>query len=246
MCSLRGLRIVVTRAREDAEELARRLRELGAETILLPVIAIQPPADAAPLRRATTQANNYDWIIFTSANAVRAFAAELPHPARMCKAAVATVGSATRKAAEEQGFTVRITPEKYIAESLVEAFQTEELNRRRILIPTAAATRDVVATELRKQGAHVTVVEAYRNVLPPEARDGAAAVFQEPYPDWVTFASSSAADNLVSLVGADALQGVKIASIGPITSDSVRKHGLEVAAEATVHNIEGLVRALAQ
>lgn len=246
MPALAGLRIVVTRAADDAEELARPLRELGAEAILLPVIGIEPPEDPARLRRAAAQANNYDWIIFTSANAIRAFAAELPHPARMCKAAVATVGAATRKAAEEQGFTVRITPEKYVSEFLVEAFHAEELKRRRILIPSTAAARDVVATELRKRGAHVTVVEAYRNVLPPEARHRAVAVFQEPYPEWVIFASSSAVDNLVRLVRADALLRVKIASIGPITSDTVRRHGLAVTAEARVHSIEGLVRALAQ
>ncbi len=233
MRSLAGLRIVVTRAARDAEELAHPLRELGAEAILLPLIAIEPPQNPELLRRAAAQANNYDWIIFTSANAVRAFAAELPHPARMCRTPVATVGAATRKAAEEQGFAVRVTPEKYVAESLVEAFRAEELNGRRILIPSAAATRDVVATALGKHGAHVTVVEAYRNVLPPEAGQRAVEVFQEPYPDWVTFASSSVVENLVHLVGADTLRRVKIASIGPITSDTLRKHGLEAAAEAS-------------
>ncbi len=246
MPALAGVRIVVTRAAEEAEELARPLRDLGAEVILLPVIRIEPPENPAPLREAAAQADDYDWILFTSANAIRAFAAELPHPARVCKASVATVGAATCKAAEKQGFTVRITPDKYVAESLVDAFKAEELNRRRILIPSGAATRDVVARELRKRGAQVTVVEAYRTVLPLEARESAAVIFQDPYPDWVTFASSSAVDNLVRLVEANALRDVKIATIGPITSDTVRKHGLEVASEASVHSIEGLVRALAR
>jgi uroporphyrinogen-III synthase len=114
----------------------------------------------------------------------------------------------------------------------------------RILIPSAAVTRDVVARELRKRGAQVDVVEAYRNMLPPEAGGQAAAIFREPYPDWVTFASSSAVENLVQLIGTERLNRIKIATIGPITSHTVRQHGLTVTAEAKVHTIEGLIDAL--
>lgn len=238
------MRVVVTRAAHQAEELAAPLRELGAEVILLPVIDIAPPADPAALERAAADCNRYDWIVFSSVNAVDAFVRELPVSPPAVNARIATVGPATRDAAEEKGFRVNITPERYIAESLVEALGAEKLNGLRILLPSAAITRDVIAPELRKRGALVDVVEAYRNLLPAQAINEAEKVFREPYPEWVLFASSSAADNLVKLVGAGALRKTKIASIGPATSAAVRRHGLEPTVEAAPHTIEGLVKAV--
>lgn len=235
----------MTRAAHQAEELAAPFRTLGADVILLPVIGIAPAADLEKLRRATRGCNDYDWIIFTSANAIAAFLAELPFGARDCKPRFATVGAATRQAAEQHGFKVSVTPDKYVAESLVLAFAGQNLKGLRILIPSAAVTRDVVATELRKRGAHVDVVEAYRNVIPVEAEARARTVFREPYPDWVTFASSSAVENLMKLVGHDALSRVKIATIGPVTSQTVRSYALTVTAQARVYNITGLVEAVA-
>ena len=246
MPGLEGLRIVVTRAAHQAEELARPLRELGAEVILTPVIGIAPPAELRSLREAAGRVDEYDWILFTSVNAVAAFVAELPCLPGECQACIATIGAATRDAAERHGFKVTLVPERYVAESLVEAFAAEDLNGRRILIPSAAVTRDIVPAELRKRGAHVDVVEAYRNVIPPEAAERADAVFRDPYPDWVTFASSSAVDNLVQLIGSEPLRNVKIASIGPVTSKTVRKHGLTVGVEAAPHMIEGLVNAICE
>lgn len=246
MRTLQGLRVIVTRAAHQGEELAASLRVLGAEVILLPLIGIAPPLNPEPLRQAAVRSNEYDWIIFTSANAVDAFAAQLPEPPPIWKARIATVGAATRHAAEERGFRVYLTPTAYVAESLIEALSGEDLNHRRVLIPSAAVTRDLVPGELRKRGARVDVVEAYRNVIPPEAADKAAAVFQHPYPDWVLFASSSAVDNLVHLITVDQLRNTRIAAIGPITSETVRKHGLSVAAEAEVYTAQGLVEALSQ
>ncbi len=243
---LAGKRIVVTRAAHQAEELARPLRELGAEVILVPVIGIARPADPGRLRDAAMHADEYDWIIFTSANGARAFAAELSDSPAKCTARVAAVGSATREIAEQYGFKVTLVPERYIAESLVEAFADHDVNGCRILIPSAAVTRDIVPAELRRRGAQVDVVEAYRNVIPHEAAACAADAFRQPYPDWVTFASSSAVDNLVQLIGTARLQLVKIATIGPITSKTVRKHGLPVAAEAVPHTMEGMVKAICE
>jgi uroporphyrinogen III methyltransferase/synthase len=243
MRTLQGLRIVVTRAAYRGEELAASLRTLGAEVILLPVIDIAPPLDPEPLRHAAVHSNHYDWIIFTSANGVAAFATQLPKR-QICKARIATVGAATRQTAEARGFRVDITPIEYVAEALIEAFAGEDLNHRRVLIPSAAVTRDIVPRELRKRGAEVDVVEAYRNVVPQEAAEKAAGIFQEPYPDWVLFASSSAVDNLVQLITVDRLRHTRIATIGPITSKTVRKHGLSVAAEAEIHTAQGLIDAL--
>lgn len=241
MSGLAGQRIVVTRAVHQAEELAAPLRDRGAEVVLLPTIGIAAPLDPAPLRGAAAECDRYDWILFTSANAIDAFAAELAGP---CQANIATVGAATREAAERKGFSVRITPEKYVAESLLEAFHSENVKGMRVLIPSAAVTRDVVATELRNRGAEVTVVTAYRNVVPAASEKQAPLIFREPYPDWVTFTSSSAADNLVRMIGTAALERLKIATIGPVTSDSVRQHGLQVVREAEVHSVAGLVAAL--
>lgn len=244
MKPLTGLRVVVTRAAHQAEQLAAPLRNKGAEVILLPVIGISPPADPEPLRRAALS-ESYDWIVFTSANAVDAFASELRKDGRKCKSRVTTIGSGTREAAEANGFYVEIVPEKYVAESLVDAFAAQTLEGSRILIPSAAVTRDIVAPALRRRGAHVDVVEAYRNIVPPPAAEQAREVFRNPYPDWVTFASSSAVANLVDIVGADVLNKSKIASIGPVTSETARNLALEVAAEAQPHTVEGLVEVIA-
>jgi uroporphyrinogen-III synthase len=154
---------------------------------------------------------------------------------------IAAVGPATREAAERLGFHVRIVPEKYVAESLIDALGSEDLNGKRILIPSAAVTREVIPPALRKLGAQVEVVEAYRNVIPPEAPQKAAEVFRAPLPDWVTFASSSAVENAISLVGATTIAQMRVATIGPVTSASARKHGLSEIVEAEPHTIEGLV-----
>lgn len=243
MQPLAGVRIVVTRATHQAEELAGPLRDLGADVVLLPTIGIAPPENPVPLREAALHCNQYDWIIFTSVNAVEAFTAELPQ-ARDCQVRIATVGTSTAQAAERCGFTISLIPEKYIAESLVESFTQEDLKGRRILIPSAAVTRDVVPRELRKLGAQVDVVEAYRNILPPETTQKVTGIFREPYPDWVLFASSSAVENLVALIGPEPLRKVSIGTIGPATSQTVMKAGLAVTIEAAVHSVPGLVEAV--
>ncbi len=243
MKPLKGLRMLVTRAAQQAEELAHPLREYGADVIAVPVIGIAPPGDTEPLRTAA-RCNAYDWIVFTSANAVAAFAAELQRAGVNGTARVATVGSATREAAKRHGLDVALTPEKYVAESLVEAFASEELAGRRILIPTAAVTRDVVAPALRERGARVDIVEAYRNIVPPEASARVRAVFTDSPPDWITVTSSSAVTNLVALAEPELFHRSKLASIGPITSETARSHRLIVHAEANPHNIKGLVDAL--
>ena len=189
-------------------------------------------------------ADEYDWIIFTSVNAIAAFVAELPDSDKWFRPRIATIGPATREVAEEYGFRVEVTPEKYVAESLAEAFRAHPLDGKRILIPSAAVARDVVPNELRSRGAEVDVVQAYQNVIPYEAPAQAGMIFQEPLPDWVTFASSSAVDHLVALVEIEVLKEVKIASIGPATSATVLKHGLSVTSEALKHTIAGLIEGM--
>ena len=242
--SLRGQRIVVTRAVHQAEELAAPLRELGAEPILLPLIGIAPPDDIAPLIQAAQHAGEYDWIIFTSVNAIAAFVAELPDTGEFFRPRIATIGPATREVAEEYGFRVELTPDKYVAEALSAAFRGHPLDGKRILIPSAAETRNVVPNELRQRGAEVDVVQAYQNVIPHDAPGRVQEVFQDPLPDWITFASSSAVDHLVALLDLDTLKEIKIASIGPATSATIEKHGLSARVEALQHTIPGLIEAM--
>lgn len=242
--SLRGQRIVVTRASHQAEELAGPLREAGAEPILLPLIGIAPPDDMTPLVNAAQHADEYDWIIFTSANAITAFVAELPDTGEWFRPRIATIGPATAEVAEEYGFRVEVMPEKYVAESLAIAFRPFPLDGKRILIPCAAVSRDVVPNELRNRGAEVDVVAAYQNVIPYGAPQQAQGIFQEPLPDWVTFASSSAVHHLVALISVEVLSGIKLASIGPATSATMIEYGLVVTSEALKHTIPGLIEAM--
>lgn len=242
---LTGLRIVVTRSTHQAEELAAPLRALGAEVIALPAIAILPPRDTEALQRAAAEANRYDWIIFTSANGVEHFCSVLPDGGASIRANIAAVGSATREAAVARGLAVAVMPERYVAESLLDALSAYKLAGKRVLLPRAAVARDVIPEELRSRGAYVNVVDAYRNGLPPEIEAAARSVFRPPFPHWVLFASTSAVDNIVGSVGADCLRHSRIASIGPVTSQAIRYAGLIVDAEAKPHTIKGLVAAVA-
>lgn len=242
--SLRGLRIVVTRAVHQAEELAGPLRELGAEPLLLPLIGIAPPDDRAPLIAAAEAAAGFDWIIFTSANAVTSFIAELPESGEYFPPRIAAIGPATAEVAEAYGLRVDLCPEKFIAEALAEAFRPFPLDGKRILIPCAAGARDVVPNELRKRGADVQVVHAYQNVIPFDAPEKAKAIFAEPFPDWVTFASSSAVTHLLALVPLETVAESKIATIGPATSSTATAAGLTVTSEAREHTVPGLIEAM--
>ncbi len=243
MRDLHGIRIVVTRGAHQAEELAAPLRDLGAEVILLPAISVQPPTDPGPLTQAAANCNQYDWVLFTSANAVEAFAAARP-PDTTCNARIAAVGSGTAAHCQAHGFEVQLTPKRYVAESLVEAFQQFDLHDNRILIPSGNLAPDLVPFELRKLGALVNVVEAYRNELPPGLKAATDSVLREPYPDWILFASPSAVDNLTTVTDTLTLNRMRIASIGPVTTEAASQHGLVVTVEAAPHTAAGLVDAV--
>jgi uroporphyrinogen-III synthase len=245
MRTLVGQRIVVTRAVHQAEELAAPLRELGADVICLPTIAILPPRDTRPLEIAASRIGQYDWIVLSSTNAVSALASYLGEQTPPSKTFVAAVGAATREAAERLGWRIDLVPDEFVAESLVLAMTRESLRGKRILIPSAAVTREVVPRALREAGAVVDVVEAYRSDVPAGLESEARQIFATPQkPDWLTVSSSSAVENLVKSIGTEPLDGVLIASIGPITSEAVRKQGLTVHVEPAKHTIPSLVEAI--
>jgi len=243
-----GRKIVVTRAADQAAELSDRLRALGADPQELPVIALEPPIDSAPLDRAIDNMAGYDWLIFTSVNGVRFFLDRLDqsqHDLRSLKARICAIGPATRKAIEELHLKVDLMPVEYVAESLVRAFAKENLAGKIVLLPRAAVARDVLPVELEKLGAQVDVVEAYRNIVPPDATTRAREIFSaEKNPDWITFTSSSTVKNLLAITGREALDGVRIASIGPVTSATLCAHGLTVDAEAKQFTLDGLIDAI--
>jgi hydroxymethylbilane synthase len=240
---LAGRRVVVTRAAQQAGELSARLQNLGADVIELPVIDLAPPAAPGPLRDAVRNVDQYDWIIFTSVNGVRFFF-EQPVQGKI-RAKVCAIGPVTADAARSHGLEVELVPAEYVAEKVVEAFARYDLTGAKILLPRAAIARDVIPIELRKRGAQVDVVEAYRNVIPQGLEKRAKAVFNaSPKPDWVTLTSSSTVTNLLSVTGVEVLAGIRLASIGPVTSQVARQHGLEVAVEASPFTVEGLVEAM--
>ena len=242
-----GKKIVVTRDRRQAADLAEPIEALGGQALLLPVIEIREPGDPEPLNCAIANLAAYDWLIFTSVNGVRYFLEALDRSAadlRALKAKICAIGPATRAAVEALHLKVDKMPEEYVAESLVKAFEAEDLNWRRILLPRAAVARDLVPVELRRRGATVDVVEAYRTGIPENTAERAREILAR-LPDWITFTSSSTVTNFLAAAGKEALAGMKIASIGPITSHTAREHGIEVDVEAQPHTIEGLVAALA-
>jgi uroporphyrinogen III methyltransferase/synthase len=245
-----GRRIAITRDRRQAPQLAEPLEALGAEVLPLPVIEVLPSSDPGPLDRAIAGLHTYDWLIFTSVNGVNAFLERLdtsPVDLRALKARICTIGPATRAAVEALHLKVDRMPAEYVAESLLEAFEGENLKGVRILLPRSAIARDLVPAEFARRGAIVDVAEAYRTA-PPESAAARAREVLARKPHWITFTSSSTVRHLAGALkpigGARALEGVRTVSIGPITSAELRQHGLPLDAEADPHTIAGLVEAL--
>lgn len=249
---LAGRTILVTRARHQAGRLAEALRQVGAEVVEIPAIAIVPPDSYAELDRALGNLAQYAWLIVTSANAVEALRARLAVvgiPAEaLAHLKIAAVGSATAAALRELGLAVAVTPAEYVAESLVEAVGSR-VDGQRVLLARAAVARDVIPDALRTRGATVDVVDAYRTVIPEESVTAIRTIFgpNGRVPDAATFTSSSTVTNFAALLRAAdvvAPAGMKTVSIGPVTSGTLRELGWEPAAEADPHDLAGLVAAV--
>ena len=248
--SLAGKRILVTRAPHQASELAGHLSSLGAVPILIPTIEIVPPASFAALDAALSCLRTYDWLVFTSANAVEAFhrRAQFHHLTQLPKK-IAAIGPATERAVNAIGLTVDLLPSHYVAESLAEAL-LQEAPGKSFLLVRAAVARDTLPEVLTAAGATVTIAEAYRNQTPPGSIPALEALFDTPthYPDAITFTSASTVRNLVALLEVASLTmpaAVTRASIGPITSQALREFGLPPHIEAAEPTVPSLVTALA-
>lgn len=245
---LAGRKVLVTRAAHQAGKLSDGLRAAGIEPVEVPVLEIAPPLDFAPLDEALRHLASFDWVIFTSANAVRAVAdraAKINAQSVPDSLKVAAVGSATAAAAGEAGWTVSLVPESYVAESLVSALEGQVAGRR-VLLARAEVARDVIPAALRSAGAFVQVVEAYRNVVPADAPARLSAALAAGI-NAATFTSSSSVTHLRDVAQAAGLPfpfpGVAAISIGTITSQTLREYSWEPAIEAAPHDIPGLIAA---
>lgn len=251
--------VLVTRARAQAEEMTVLLEGLGANVIHVPTIEFIPPDDLAPLDNAIRRLEEYDWIVFTSSNAVDFFIQRSRENrndgvALLGTASVCAIGTATARALEEAGIRANVVAQESTSEGvlreLVERIGGENIVRDlKILIPRAKVAREILPARLRDLGAQVDVVETYQTVLPQITRTSLKKLFEETRIDVITFTSSSTVSNLATLLGltdlSDLLKGALVACIGPVTAETARRFGLTNIIQPDVHNAAELVRVMA-
>jgi uroporphyrinogen III methyltransferase/synthase len=228
-----GQRVIVTRAREQSAALISQLHSLGAEAVAWPAIQI------LPLPWHIERIADYDWAIFTSVNGVRHFFDRIPD-LRVLRARICAIGPATRSAIEALRLKVEVMGDEFVAEGLLAALASQDIADQRILIARAEKARDILPQTLRDRGAQVDVLPVYRTVAPspselPSVQPG----------DWIAFTSSSTVENAAAALGIDRLRTLRIASIGPITTATARKLGLDVTVEANPYTAEALISAIA-
>ncbi|MDO4921786.1 MAG: uroporphyrinogen-III C-methyltransferase [Phascolarctobacterium sp.] len=245
-----GKTVIVTRARAQASELTKKLEARGAKVIEVPAIKIVPAADYAPLDKAIGELNAYKWLVFTSANGVDYFFQRLLQAGKdaraLANAKLAAIGSATAQALAERGLAADLIPSAYKAEELAEALADKIVPGDKILIARAKVAREVLPESLRKIGADVNVVTAYETVADCENKDELLAALQNGDASVVTFTSSSTVTNLLKVLGNEQklLANAALAAIGPVTAETLRKHGFAPAIEAQEYTIDGLMRAI--
>ncbi len=246
---LAGKRIIITRPAEQAQGLAALLEAEGAEVVTLSAISIEPASDYSALDRAIQQIGRYHWVIFTSVNGVRAFLRRMELAG--CDWCVlkgvrlAAIGPATAEALRTTGVEPDFVPAEYVAEAV--AAGIGDVIGQRILLPRADIAREALAVELRRRGAEVEEIAAYRTVVrPPDRRIVEDAL--TPRPDVVTFTSSSTVRGFLAALGdmdiSEVLRDVVVACIGPITARTVREAGLTPQIVAEEYTMAGLTRAI--
>jgi uroporphyrinogen-III synthase len=255
---LSGCRVLVSRAKKQAGALSSTLKGLGCQVIEIPFIEIRKPTSYKPLDKALNNLATYDWLILTSVNGVEALfervAKRKVDASALSHLRIAAIGPATKKAIEKRGLKVSVTPKEYVAESVVASLH-KRVKGKRVLLVRAKVARDVIPRELRKAGASVDVIEAYETVVPKSSQRRLRAVLaSERQPHAITFTSSSTVKNFVALIGLRSARaalkktapnrGVHSASIGPVTSATLREFGLPVDIEAKTFDIPGLVAAI--
>jgi uroporphyrinogen III methyltransferase/synthase len=239
---LHGQRVVVTRPREQAGELRRRLAELGAKVYVQPAIRITDPPDWAPVDAALARLDRFDWLVFSSSNGVRYLLDRLLESGgdlrRLGPVKLAAIGPGTAEELARYRLRANLVPEQYRAEALAEALAGDAAGRS-FLLARASRGRDVLAEQLAAAGGTVEQIVVYSStdVEKPDDELASGRI------DWITVTSSAIAGSLARLFG-ETLRGTKLASISPITSETLRRLGYEPSVEATQYTMEGLVEAI--
>jgi uroporphyrinogen III methyltransferase/synthase len=248
-----GKRILMTRAKEQAVELAERLASYGAEPVEAPTIRIVPPVDWAPVDRAIRTISTYGWVIFTSVNGVAKFMTRLGTNGldARCLAGkkICCIGPRTAQELEKFGVRADIVPRDYQAEGVLASLGTQDVATARILIPRAEVARELLPDELRARGAHVDVVSVYRTIVPDAEAEGWRQQLINRQIHAVTFTSSSTVRNFFEILGGaeqarPLLQSVTVACIGPITAKTANEFGLTVSVMPGENTIPALVEAI--
>jgi uroporphyrinogen III methyltransferase/synthase len=252
-----GKRVLVTRPREQAAAMVDRLAAYGAESVEVPMIRLAPPEDPGPLLDAVARVHDFDWVVFTSANAVDSFMTALLDGVRDIRALagprLCTTGTATAARLASYGIKVDLIPDEFSAEAAADALLASgPMSGRRVLLPRADIGREVIAERLRSNGAVVTEVVAYRTVIEDAQRPGDPDIYGMLLNGQIhvaTFTSPSAIRNFARIYGedqvADLLKHTVVATIGPVTADAVRELGVDVTVQPSTHTVPALVDAIA-
>jgi uroporphyrinogen III methyltransferase/synthase len=248
-----GRRVVVTRARSQASQLSRGLRELGAEVRELPTIDIAPLEDQSGLDKVFAQLASFAWIVFTSTNAVEIFFSRLAGQGldsrTLAGVQVAAMGPETAGSLQRRGIRADLVPERFTSEAVLENFAARRKDYRgqRFLFPGSEIAREVLPAGLENLGAEVVRLATYRNRVPRYSVEQIDELFT-PLPDLVAFTSSSTVAHLAEILRASGRQGllskVRGACIGPVTAATAREHGVSVQVESGLHTIPGLIQAI--
>ncbi len=248
-----GKRVLVTRAKAQASELSDLIRAQGGEPIECPTIDFIPPDDWAEVDAAIEQLATYHWLVLTSVNGVKAFMQRLWHHGRDARALaglqVCCIGPRTAEEVRRFGIDADLVPETFQAEGLIDVLKRAGVSGQRVLLARAAQAREILPEELERSGAFVRVVKVYKTVVPAIERERVQQLFRDHLIDVVTFASSSTVRNFFQLFDEardlrQRLNGTIIASIGPITANTIREMGLDVHVMATRNTIPALVQSL--
>lgn len=248
-----GKKILITRAKEQAAEFMELLAGYGAEPVEFPTIEIVPPASWKPLDRTIAKLAGYDWLLFTSVNGVDFFMKRLFDKGgdlrKLTKAKVVAIGPKTAEAVRKHGIVPDFVPKYFQAEAVLEGLAGVRMKGKRVLLPRAKEAREILPKELKKRGAKVDVVTAYRTVTPKARLEQVKQMLERRELAVITFTSSSTVKNFMALFKGQPvkqwLSGVKIACIGPITGDTARELGLHVDIQPKDFTVEVLAKEIA-
>jgi uroporphyrinogen-III synthase len=246
---LAGKRIVVTRAPEQTQDLVRALERLGAEVAVLPMVVFAPPHDSGPLDRALRGISGFDWVLFTSQNAVRFFSRRMSelglkrNPRESSAQRIAAVGPATAEAAAQEGFCVDYVAKNNTGESLARELQISLVGRK-VLLPRSDRADVRLPASLRESGAQVSEVIAYRTAAPETLDPAILGRIRRGEVDVIALASPSAFHNLSAAIGSNSELAalstrVRFAAIGPTTARALREAGVDVEIETSESSAAG-------